>query len=250
MDARQMVERALRLPRFLWMFWASSARGAPLSELDITTVHVSANEGDYGAYVLIGWAPPKDGACPALAAGTRVTVDGVQLDPEFLGGKHWTTSDGMPALPYRRCIREARFKGSLPIPEGAPKSRIELSGGGKTITVEVDALRAATRCWLLPPHQKILVRGQRVSLECAPSAFRITRASAAFGPTKYQNRPSDTVEREGNRFSFIVPKDWSGKGLLTVDVEFEAPVLRCQNAAACEATGRKIMSQTFDVEVR
>jgi hypothetical protein len=70
------------------------------------------------------------------------------LEPEFLGGKHWTTSDGMPALPYRRCIREARFKGSLPIPEGAPKSRIELSGGGKTITVEVDALRAATRCWL------------------------------------------------------------------------------------------------------
>ena len=159
-------------------------------------------------------------------------------------------TDGMPELPYRRCIREARFKGPLPIPEGAPKSRIEVSGGGKTITVEVDALRAATRCWLLPPHEKILVRGQRVSLGCEPSAFRIKSASVTFGPTNYETRLRDAVERKGNRFSFIVPKDWSGKGLLTVDVEFEAPVLLCQNAAACEATGRKIMNQTFDVEVQ
>jgi len=228
----------------------TSGCGAQLSQLDVTTVHVSANEGEYGGYVLIAWAPLKDGSCPALARDTRVTMDGVPLDPEFLGGKHWQWSDTLPQLPYRRCIREARFKGPLPIPEGTPRTRVEVSDGKKLITLEVEALRAATRCRLLPPHQEILVRGERVTLECEPSAFTVKRASAAFGPAKHLGRESQTVERAGNRFSFLVPEDWSGKGVLKVDVEFEAPVLLCQNALACEATGRRIMGQTFDVEVR
>jgi hypothetical protein len=245
-----MIERACKAILALVALGAASACGAPLSELDVTTVHVSANQGEYGGYVLVAWQPPKDGSCPSLSARTRVTLDGVRLTPEVLGGRRWDIADGMPALPYRRCAREARFKGPLPVPDGAPKSRVELSDGKKTVVVEVEALRAATRCRLLPPHQEVLVRGQRASLECAPSAFRIARATAAFGPTQYRNQPSGPVEPTGDGFGFTVPDHWSGAGLLTVDVEFAAPVLLCQNTASCVAAGRKILYQTFDVEVR
>src|SRR5258708_6397138 len=95
-----------RLPALVIALMASAC-GASLSDLDITDVDVSAGEGPFGAYLLLAWAPLADGSCPSLASSTTASADDVRLRPELLGGKRWTTGDGMPALPYRRCIREA-----------------------------------------------------------------------------------------------------------------------------------------------
>jgi hypothetical protein len=221
--------------------------GTSLSRLDLTTVHVSAQTGDYGGYVLLAWQAGSD-ACPTLSSSTTVLLVGLRLQPVVLGGKRWTPPDDMPALPHRRCIGEARFKGPVPPIDGRT-SRVEISDSVKKVVVEIDQLRAPTDCRLVHPPDKPLIRGTRAEMECTPAVFDVSAARVAFGKAKYENVPKDVSDRRGNTFSFLVADDWHGPGVLTVNVEFRAPVRTCQNVPECVASGRHLVDKTIAVVV-
>jgi hypothetical protein len=187
--------------------------------------------------------------CPRLASSTRATLNGHALTLSDPGGM----GPGLgPALPD---CHPPQFTSSLTTQElglDQESSRIELTGGGKTLLMEGLSLDAERSLRWTAPGDPVLYAGQQVSLELSVPTDEFDRknVSVMFTP---ENGESDRVfslsgeqlTYEGPTLRFTPPSSLrSGRGTLYVSALVLPKVTRCEGFASCTAGSFAMLTLT------
>jgi len=179
---------------------------------------------------------PSD--CPSLDRSTRATVNGHALVLSEPGGM------GSGLGPFLPSCRRPQFTSPLRSHElglDQESSRIEFTGGGKTLIMEGLSLDVERSVRWTAPGEPVLQAGQQVSLELTVPTDEVDFdfSAVTFTPDNAQANNSFTLggaqlTSEGSTLRFTPPASLkSGRGTLSVNLTVHPKVTRCEGLASC-----------------